>query len=83
MLDIALAQVTAQYDNAAMARQVLTPVRRSARKAATSAVDAGSMLRKTRFTYAPNEAMQPRLDPKKPLGETTRANLFDDSPMQE
>ena len=62
--------------------QVVTPVRRSARKAAAGAADAGSMLRKTRFSYAPNEAMQPRLDPSLSLGETTRASLFAESPVQ-
>ena len=52
--------------------QVLTPVRRSVRKAQTPAADASDMLHRTSYTYAPNNAMQPRLDPNTPLGDATR-----------
>lgn len=68
--------------------QIVTPVRRSVRKA-TTPVDAGSMLRRTGFTYTPNRAMDPRLDPNVSLdptthaGDTTRASLFADSPSSE
>ncbi|KAK9807985.1 hypothetical protein WJX73_010664 [Symbiochloris irregularis] len=63
----------------AQGAQVLTPVRRSVRTNQTPTADPGSMLRRTRFTYVPNEAMQPRLDPNTPLADATKASLFADS----
>lgn len=46
------------------------------RKNQTPTADPGSMLRRTGFTYVPNEAMQPRLDPNTPLADATKASLF-------
>ena len=45
-----------------MQLQVITPVRRSARKSAATPLIA-SMLRETEFAYAPNEALSRRRHP--------------------
>ena len=42
--------------------QVVTPVRRSARKPARDTLPVSTLLEKTEYAYMPNEALAPRLD---------------------
>ena len=42
--------------------QVVTPVRRSARKPAKDTLPVSALLEKTEYAYMPNAALAPRLD---------------------
>ena len=42
--------------------QVVTPVRRSARKPAKDMLPVSALLERTEYAYMPNDAMAPRMD---------------------
>ena len=62
--------------------QVVTPVRRSARKPARDAIPAADLLEQTQYAYTPNAALAPRMTADSAFARLAQAHAAQEASQQ-